>query len=31
MWQVGADIPVKSDGFPTYRLAAVVDDHLMGQ
>lgn len=28
--QVDMQILVKSDGFPTYHLAAVVDDHLMG-
>ena len=28
--QIDMQILVKSDGFPTYHLAAVVDDHLMG-
>ncbi|MDE0422422.1 MAG: glutamate--tRNA ligase [Gammaproteobacteria bacterium] len=28
--QVDMQVLVKSDGFPTYHLAAVVDDHLMG-
>ena len=28
--QVDLQILLKSDGFPTYHLAAVVDDHLMG-
>ena len=28
--QVDMQILIKSDGFPTYHLAAVVDDHLMG-
>ncbi len=28
--QVDMQILLKSDGFPTYHLAAVVDDHLMG-
>ncbi len=28
--QVTEQVLVKSDGFPTYHLAAIVDDHLMG-
>lgn len=28
--QVSEQVLIKSDGFPTYHLAAVVDDHLMG-
>lgn len=28
--QVTEQVLIKSDGFPTYHLAAVVDDHLMG-
>lgn len=28
--QVSEQVLLKSDGFPTYHLAAVVDDHLMG-
>ncbi len=28
--QVSEQVLIKSDGFPTYHLAAIVDDHLMG-